>query len=132
MNFDDMFPSKYAKVSDLGGRPRNARIAGLTMEKMGNGEMKPVVNFMGSSKALVLNKTNGSVLRELYGANTADWRGKTIQLFPTTTEFGGKRVECIRLRAPQFDAEPQAVPAHVTGVTGEAEQFAELDDEIPF
>jgi hypothetical protein len=135
MNFDDMFPSNYVKASDLGGKPCNVKIAGLSMERMGDGEMKPVVSFIGAGKPLVLNKTNGQTLKDLYGPNTGEWRGKPIQLYPTFTEFGGKRVECIRMRAPQLQAVQTAVeaaaplddvPARVT------ESFDEIDDEIPF
>jgi hypothetical protein len=135
MDFDGLFPSKYVKASDLGGQPRNARIAGLSMEKMGDGEMKPVINFIGATKGLVLNKTNGSVIKELYGPNTGDWRGKTIQLFPSITEFAGKRVDCIRVRAPVIAAAAAVAmhaPAHITEPTGEPERFDDLDDEIPF
>jgi hypothetical protein len=124
MNFDEMFPSKYVKASDLGGRTLNAKIAGLAMEKMGDGEMKPVVHFIGASKGLVLNKTNGSALKEIYGSNTADWRGKPVQLFPTFTEYAGKRVECIRLRVP--------LPAGVAEPAGEPGNLDDLDDRIPF
>jgi hypothetical protein len=128
MHFDEMFPGAYVKASDLGGKPCNVKIAGLAMEKMGDGEMKPVVNFIGASKPLVLNKTNGQTLKELYGPNTAEWRGKPIQLYPTFTEFGGKRVECVRMRALEVVA--TAVVEAQAPLGGES--FHELDDEIPF
>ena len=122
MNFDEMFPGKYLKASDLGLEPRNARIDSIETEKMGDGEHKPVIYFKGSDRGLVLNKTNGSVLRDLYGADTEDWLGQPIALVAATTDFQGKVVDCIRLRPPaKKKPEPVAESA-----------FADLDDEIPF
>jgi hypothetical protein len=144
MNIDAMFPSNYVKASDLAGKPRTLRISGTETEKMGDGEMKPVLYFGNATKGLVLNKTNANVLKDIYGSDTDSWINKPIQLFATHTEFQGKRVECIRLRAtPQEEkrvvreAAAAAVamaapPAHVTAPSGEPEQFADLDDEIPF
>ena len=123
MNFDAMFPSKYLRASDLGTEPRNARIESIETEKMGDGEHKPVLYFRGSDKGLVLNKTNGSVIKDLYGSDTEDWIGKPIALVASTTDFQGKVVDCIRLRFPteKKAKEPVAESA-----------YADLDDEIPF
>lgn len=98
MNFDQMFPSKWLKASDLDGDSRAVQIKSIDTEKMNDGEMKPVVYFKGSNKGLVLNVTNGRVLADLFGGDTDDWIGKPIVLGASTTDFQGRTVDCIRLR----------------------------------
>jgi hypothetical protein len=45
----------------------------------GKKEVKLIVHFEGDDRALVLNKGNEQVLRELYGSvNTEEWHGKPI------------------------------------------------------
>jgi hypothetical protein len=123
MNIDAMFPSKYVKASDLERAPVVLRISGIEMEKMGDGDMKPVLYFNNSTKGLVLNVTNKNVIKDLYGADTDNWTGKPIQLVASTTDFAGKVVDCVRLRQPV--AKPQVVQA-------DGAEFADLDDEVPF
>ena len=100
MKMSTLFPSAYFKASDLGDGPTILKIESIKLEKMGDGEHKPVISFTGQSKGLVMNRINGNVLVRLYGDDTDDWIGKKIQLIATVTEFGGKTVDCIRLRAP--------------------------------
>jgi hypothetical protein len=129
MNFDAMFPSNYARASDLNG-PRTLQIAGIETEKMGDGEMKPVLYFVHATKGLVLNKTNGTVLKELYGSDTDNWIGKPITLIAATTDFQGKVVDCIRLRPPKSAVASAAAEAVVKA--NEPFAGADLDDEIPW
>jgi hypothetical protein len=129
MNIEELFPSKYVKASDL-SQPQTLRISGIEMEKMSDGEMKPVLYFGNSTKGLVLNVTNKNVIKELYGSDTDNWEGKPIQLIATTTDFGGKVVDCIRLRPPKAAVASAAAEAAIKA----SEPFAgaDLDDEIPF
>ena len=62
---------------------------------------KPVLYFRGKQKGLVLNKTNGNAIAELHGEEMDDWPGKEITIFPTTTEYKGKRADCIRIKMPE-------------------------------
>lgn len=56
---------------------------------------------------LLLNKTNAKTIAQLYGKRPADWVGKWIQLYPTTTEVGGETRDCIRVR-PQIPGSDKA------------------------
>lgn len=47
---------------------------------------------------LLLNKTNAKTIAQLYGKRPADWVGKWIALYPTTTEVGGETRDCIRVK----------------------------------
>ena len=87
-------------------------IGDVTIREMEQGgEQKPVMTFANANKGLVLNKTNRATIRQTYGPETDDWRGRMIVLFPSMTMFNGSSVPCIRVRVPR-EAQPnvQAAP----------------------
>ena len=98
MDINKAFPSPWIRACDLDDKKDLVlEIADCKMEEVGD-DNKPVVYFAGIDAGLVLNKTNSNTIVDLYGAETTAWVGKKIALFPTQTEFGGKAVECIRVR----------------------------------
>jgi hypothetical protein len=97
MNINGAFPSSYLKAADLQGRRVTVAIDKVVMEDIG-GEHKPVVKFQGKDRGIVLNKTNASMIAEIAGSEeTDDWHGVKVTLYPTKTDFQGKRVDCIRV-----------------------------------
>ena len=54
--------------------------------------------------------------------------GKTIELFPTQTQFGKKMVDCIRVRRHR----PAAQGASARPANDAADIDESLDDEIPY
>ena len=129
MRIGEAFPSNYIKASDLQGRDVSVVMADVKMEDIGS-DHKPVLYFKGKEKGLVLNKTNGAMISEMYGDDTEDWFGKVIVLYPTKTDFQGKRVDAIRVKNPgdsngNGHQEPQR-PASAPASRGM------VDDDIPF
>lgn len=121
MNINSAFPSNYLKAADLQGRRIAVTIDRVVMEDIG-GEHKPVVFFQGKDRGMVLNKTNAQMIAELAGAEETDeWSGVKIVLYPTKTDFQGKRVDAIRVNAAV--AAPVVKPAPVVSVD---------EDSIPF
>ena len=111
MKVSDAFPSKYLSAADLGGNNIRVVMQNVEMEKIGD-DNKPVLYFRGKTKGLALNKTNSKAIAEVYGDETDDWNGGELILFPVMTDFQGKPVEAIRVRAPQpKDNKPVAKPA---------------------
>lgn len=111
MHYKKMFDDKENLYAfDLDGREVTVQIekcfAGELMGEKGRKSKKPMLKFMGKEKKLALNKTNGKTIATLYGTETDNWAGRWITIYPTTTEFGGETVDCIRVR-PQV---PQAKP----------------------
>ena len=100
-SFRDAFPSKYLKAEDLSG-PVAVVIEAVVYEDVGAGQRqqrKLVAHFMDWSKGLVLNLINGETIAEIIGTEDYErWLGQTIELYPTKTEYQGKRVPCIRVR----------------------------------
>ena len=102
MHVDLLFPSKYLKAADLQGKHVTVTIErinpreSLQMTK-GRKEKKPVVYLKGKEKAWVLNKTNAKAIAKAWGTEINNWVGKQVVIMPTTTEFGGDTVDCLRV-----------------------------------
>jgi hypothetical protein len=129
MNIGAAFPSKYIKAAELGLARPTVTIDRVTIESVGgDDEQKPVVHFQGKAKGLVLNVTNANMISEICGTPETDhWRGKRIVLYASKTDFGGKRVDCIRVDYPaQGAAAPPPPPPPP------ADNFQVSDDDVPF
>lgn len=101
MKMSEAFPSKWIKADTMQNDSVVATIADCQMSQYADGTRAPALTFQGSDQMLGLNKVNGNMLATLFGDDTDNWRGKQIELFKTTTEFQGRIVPCIRVRAPQ-------------------------------
>lgn len=137
MNINSAFPSNYIKASDLEGRAVNVTIREVKTEQVGqNKDTKPVLYFDGKTKGLVLNKTNARKIASIVGsADTEDWTGLQIAIFPTETEFAGETVDCIRVKAPHVARRQQ--PAEMESAPPVPKNAPPLpvpvtDDDIPF
>lgn len=118
MNINGAFPSSYLKAADLQGRRVIVAIDKVVMEDIG-GEHKPVVKFQGKDRGIVLNKTNAAMIAEIAGSDeTDDWKGVKVTLYPTKTDFQGKRVDCIRVDYVENGAKRPPAPVE--------------DDSVPF
>ncbi len=134
MNIDTAFPSKYLKASDLAGKTVRLKITRIEIEKLGE-DLRPVLYFNGTEKALVTNKTNANRITFAYGKETDDWIGKDIEVYPDHVDFQGRLVEAIRVRTPAKGPSQKAA----TPVTNEPPPASEADygaiddsDSIPF
>jgi hypothetical protein len=115
MKRDEVFPSKYLKASDLNGKSIVVTIESAPLEVLknpgGKEQTKTVLYLRGGKKALPLNVVNWDSVAEICGADTEDWPGGKIELYPARTQMGGKMVDCIRVRAPRDAAAKTAAPA---------------------
>ena len=128
MKIGAAFPGQYLKAADLQGKRIRVVIDKVEMEDIG-GETKPVLHFRGKSRGVVLNKTNANAIWGINGSDdTDDWPGTEIVLFPSKTDFQGKRVDCIRIDPPERQPAPKAAPPPPPA---EPPSFADEDD-TPF
>jgi len=107
-----MDPKEFLFAFDLDGREITLEIekvvAGEMIGEQGKRSKKPIATFKGTTKKLALNTTNCKTIVQLYGSNEVnDWAGKRITLFPTTTNFGGTTMDCIRIK-PVLPPAPSA------------------------
>lgn len=138
-NYNDAFPSRYIKASDLQGKAPIVTIDHVSLEEVGREkDQRWVVYFIGKEKGLVCNKTNARTISTIANSpDTDEWGGVAIQLFVAQVDFAGDTVEAIRVRmpkAPVVGAKPKPKPVPVPVVEPEPEfDSAPLDDsEIPF
>jgi hypothetical protein len=103
MNINDFYQteSKWLKASDLKKDGKSIKVE-LTIDRAEIVEFKDNTKklgifFRGKDKGLVLNKTNAALIAEQHGNDSNDWAGKKVKIYATTTDFGGERVECIRV-----------------------------------
>lgn len=114
---DEMYAgdSNWLKCDDLNNKEHKVAISGIDVKEVEQDDKKVnklELSFTGREKGLLLNKTNAKVVAKAYGDDYTTWKGKEIIMYPTVTDFGGKTVDCIRLRVPLEMAEP--------GIEGEA------------
>lgn len=128
-NINDAFPSKYLKADDLKGNRILVTIDHVSFETVGDDENKAIVYFRGKDKGLVLNRTNAASIVEITGsAETDDWHGHRVVLFPTKVDFQGKRTLAIRIDNP-----PKGKPAPPPPPPAEDEIVEDVaEDEVPF
>jgi len=98
-HIDTFFDDPYMRAGHLGGEAVTLTIREVKAEYVGTDKvLRPVVYFAGQKKGMVFNKTNSKRVVAMYGGDTAEWTGKRITLFPTTVEFAGEEVECLRVK----------------------------------
>lgn len=112
-HYKTMYDDKeFLFAFDLKGKEATVQIekvfAGTVEGEKGRKSKKPVIKFRGSEKKLAVNKTNGKTIAKLYGTDTDAWIGQALTLYPTTTEFGGETVECIRIKPQVPRQQPNA------------------------
>jgi hypothetical protein len=91
----------------------------------GKQEKKTVLYFDNGQK-LALNQTNWDAVVDVTGeADTDNWPGHKIEVYPTTTPMGGKTVPCVRVRAPLAAPAARSKPKP-------SDPEPTPDDEIPF
>jgi hypothetical protein len=107
MKLNDLFPSRYLKSDDY-QQPAILTMTAVAIEQVGpDREDKPVLYFKETAKGLILNKTNFEMVAEVTGQeDTMDWEGQKIEIFKSRTKFGGRTVDCLRLRAPNGKQRP--------------------------
>jgi hypothetical protein len=118
MNINAAFPSTYIMASDLNGQTVTVTIREVKIEQIGRErDSKPVLYFVGKEKGLVLNKTNARKIAGIVGdADTENWTGAKIAIYPTEVEFSGDMVEAIRVKAATGKAAaPPPPPAREPG-----------------
>ena len=125
MDINTAFPGNYLKAADLKGRQVPVTIERVEMEDVG-GDHKPVVYFQGAERGLVLNKTNASIISDMYGSETNQWGNKRIVLYPARVEFQGRLVDAIRVQHPGV-AQTQQAP-----LPQQAPEPPPFDSNIPF
>ena len=88
----ESFSGKWLTAIDVPRQGLRGYIEEITEEEIGQGsdkKIKLVLWIKGQDKGMVLNKTNGGILADLYGDETDDWTGRRIVLIVQKVEYQG-------------------------------------------
>lgn len=94
------FPGRFLKAGLFQDKHVTLTVADAFMEELEGDkgkEKRLILHFKETDKELVANKTCAFAIKEMFGNRLADWLGKRVTFFPTTTQFGPKTVDCIRV-----------------------------------
>jgi|TARA_Y100000310_G_scaffold83971_3_gene80651 hypothetical protein len=112
MSVDTIYASSggnWLTAKDLAGQSHRVEISEVELievkEDDGTATSKIQLSFKGKDKGLLLNKTNAKAIASGLGDDEDSWAGNVIIMFPTTCEFGGNTVPCIRVRLDEVMAE---------------------------
>jgi len=100
LKVSEMHESAYLSRKDA-VNPLRLTMETAYMEEMPDGKTEPVLSWSDHGvKPMVLNVTNRMFLRDLYGDDSDDWRGKPIEVYvDPNVMHKGQRVGGLRLRA---------------------------------
>lgn len=136
-HIDTMFPSRYVKASELGGKDFTLQIRQVQSEKVRQGSEERliwVVYFHRAQKGLVLNKTLSTQIAALYGPTTEQWINQYVTLYPTKIKAFGELFEVIRIRPEKPKPTPPTTPNQpAENQLDDLEDIADdVDDDVPF
>lgn len=122
MDASEFFPGKYMKADDYDDHPI-VTIRRVIKEEVGTErEIRPILFYEGEEKGIVLNKTNTNTIRRLYGDETDDWIGMTVQIGTEMVSFNGETKPAIRIWPPRKTK---------AGVNAPLKPVAKFDDRNP-
>ncbi len=86
--FDQLYPGRFIKAGELLGKKVTLTITDVNIEKlMGENnvaKIKATLSFKETEKQMVMCKTNGLCIKEMFGKTLSDWVGKRITIFEDT------------------------------------------------
>lgn len=104
-DFDQMYPGRFIKAGDFGGKQVTLRISAVDIAKLVSDkgpQVKGIVSFDRTEKQWCINKTNGECVKAMFGRNPQAWIGKRVTLF--AGDHNGE--PCIRVwGSPDIDAD---------------------------
>ena len=114
MKISDIFHGDSLRAADLKGKDVTVTIDGWAIKEFesdGRPDKKVELRFLETDRTLVLNKTNAGSIVDFLGEDDLDaWKGASITMYPTQTDYAGKRVDCIRIKAAFREETPADSP----------------------
>lgn len=105
VDWDELYPGRFLKAPELKGKVVTLTVKDVWLEELhGNDgpEMKGVVSFERTEKQLALNKTNGILIKAMFGRDVTKWAGRKISIHEE--DWSGD--PCIRVcGSPELESE---------------------------
>ena len=119
MNWENMFPGKYIRSTEFNGKDVTLTITAVVLEDLpddkGGNKKRGIVSFKETPKALVINRTNATSIKNMFGPETDKWAGRRITLFaaPFTDPFTGELGTAVRVRGSPDISEAMEFQARI-------------------
>lgn len=98
MKANELCPPPHLEAADIDG-DMDVTIKKVDFAEVGEEkERKGVLWFEEFERSMVLNRTNLKRIISQHGNETDEWAGKSITLYASETDFGGRTVPCIRVQ----------------------------------
>lgn len=95
--YDELFPGRFLKAGLLKGQKVTLTISDVDLEGLegedGKKQQKAILSFKERPMQLVMCKTNGICIKNMFGPTLANWLGKRVTLFES--QWNGE--PCIRI-----------------------------------
>jgi hypothetical protein len=127
LDYDELFPGRFIKAGQLGDKRPTLTIERVDVETLPDekqGERRRgVLVFREMPYHLIVNSTNGQLLRSLFGRNLPAWIGRKITLYRGAVESGSQKGEpAVRIwGSPELERDrtvevklPRKKPMHLT------------------
>lgn len=99
MDATKLCPAPHIEAAELGGKDVEVTITKVGFSEVGEEKVnKGVIYFEEFDRGFVVNRTNIKRIIAQHGAETDDWPGKKLTLYPSETDYQGRTVPCIRVR----------------------------------
>lgn len=111
MDFELLFPGRFIKSQQFNGRDVTMTIKAVVLEELEGikgKQQKGLVSFEERPLQWVLNRTNASALKGMFGRETNGWVGKRVTLYPAPFRdmSTGEETTAIRVRgSPDLKAD---------------------------
>lgn len=131
MNINDVYSSgDWLRAEHLNGKEATLTITETGVGELPDSKSQVWLAFKGTEKRLGLNVTNARTVAEGLGPDTRAWVGQPITVYPTETDYNGKRVPCIRIRPVPVIQQAPATPIEDMEPTTPTPVIA--TDDLPF
>ncbi len=102
-NWAELSTSKFFSTKDVADGPLTFTVKEIVKEEVAfqgkPPEMVTLIKFADTDRQMIAKAEVRLQLQELF-PRPSDAQGKVIELFKDKTNFGGKKVDCLRVRAP--------------------------------
>jgi hypothetical protein len=124
-------PSRFFRAEDTKEDAIVATIDRMYQDKIGDEQKeKNILSFLDHDRELVLNGTNFDAIVEITGeADTDDWHGSKVVLLCARVDFGGKKVDAIRVASLRDLANLRARARKASSSNNDDGPW---DDSVPF
>jgi len=83
-DWDQLYPGRFMKAGEFQGKRPTLTITAVKLDELEGTkgrQVKGIISFRETEKALALNRTNGICLKAMFGRRVQEWVGKRVTLF---------------------------------------------------